>query len=102
MRGAHRTFANVDRLVRTAVPWVVEVTARQIQRTNETKKLETDRISEQKKRYELVPMPKLLELRDQMDASLKGGSIIGWIMSLPELVLQLRLIEEVLKDGDRY
>lgn len=97
-RGAHRTFGNPERLVRTVVPWLIETTANNRQRMNQSKQRVADKIEEQKRRYMNMSMPALLQLKDRMEASIRSASIIGWTLSMPELQEQFKLISEVVEE----
>lgn len=95
-RGAHRAFGNVERLVRTAVPWVVNNVASQRHRSEEAHRKADERTAQQRQRYERMPLAELVEMRDRMEASLQAESNLGWTLSLDELKEQFRFVEQAL------
>ena len=96
-RGAHRTFASAERLVRSAVPWLIETTTHTQQRVNQSKQRAADKIEEHKRRYMNMSMPALLQLKERMETSIRSGITIEWTLSMPELQEQLKLISEVIQ-----
>lgn len=96
-RGAHRTFGSAERLVRTAVPWVLEkVQEQQHRRVQLNDKKEIQR-AESQHRYERMTPQALKALQEKMIDAVKAGTPTGWTMSLHELEEQLSIVEEVLK-----
>ncbi|QQE81551.1 DUF6788 family protein [Alicyclobacillus sp. SO9] len=97
-RGGHRTFGNAERLVRTAVPWLIENVSKQ-----QATKYDIASQAERKRqgyrnRYQAMPLNQLQALQDKMRRSVESGNAVGWTMSLSELEQQLKMIEKVIAE----
>lgn len=96
-RGAHRTFASAERLVRTVVPWVVNNVAAQKLRSADMQRQSSARVEHHRERYQRMSLAELVRLHERMEEALKAGSNLGWMFTLAELEEQFGFVEAELK-----
>lgn len=95
-RGPRKSYTTAERLVRTAIPWLIENMDKQLLRRRAQEVRDESERAEKLQRYEGMNTQALCELQARMKVSLSSGSAVGWAMSLEELKEHTELIEHVL------
>ncbi|SIT11352.1 hypothetical protein SAMN05421799_11464 [Alicyclobacillus vulcanalis] len=97
-RGARLTFGSADKLVRTAIPWLIQSVKGQRAWRELSRRRRHDRIAELFSTYRRMDTLELVHLVERMERAILTGDRTGWTVRLEELDKHVEVIRQVLQE----
>lgn len=97
-RGGRLTFGSADKLVRTAIPWLIQSVKHQREWRELSRRKQQDRVAELFSTYRRMDTLELVHLVERMERSILMGDRTGWTVRLKELDEHVEVIRQVLQE----
>ncbi|WP_206886254.1 DUF6788 family protein [Alicyclobacillus mali (ex Roth et al. 2021)] len=97
-RGGRLTFGSADKLVRTAIPWLIQSVKHQREWRELSRRRQQDRIAELLSTYRRMDTLELVHLVERMERSMLMGDRTGWTVRLEELDEHVEVIRQVIQE----
>jgi len=97
-RGGRLTFGSADKLVRTAIPWLIQSVKHQREWRELSRRRQQDRIAELFSTYRRMDTLELVHLVERMERAILMGDRTGWTVRLEELDEHVEVIRQVLQE----
>lgn len=97
-RGGRLTFGSADKLVRTAIPWLIQSVKHQREWREQSRRRQQDRIAELLSTYRRMDTLELVHLVERMERSMLMGDRTGWTVRLEELDEHVEVIRQVIQE----